>query len=79
MLWGLVTVLVAGELASNFLSMKTPTLLLFLETNLATLPFFLAGLLALTVSARWAQWTHADGIGAIAFSIGWTILSASLH
>jgi len=49
-----------------------------LQWTLATLAFFLPGLLALAVSARWAQWTAA--LGAMAVSIAWLILfSASLH
>ncbi|MBV9419960.1 MAG: hypothetical protein JO348_09320 [Alphaproteobacteria bacterium] len=41
---------------------------LFLKWNLASLPMFLPSILALTVRARWAQWTA--GIGLLIITVG---------
>jgi hypothetical protein len=72
--WGLFTAGVALGMATNFMFLKTTTPGLFLETNLASLPFFLPCLLALFVSSRWAQWTAC--IAAMAIMVGWMVLFA---
>lgn len=43
-------------IASNTIFLKTPNVALFFEENAATLPFFVPGILALAIPARWAQW-----------------------
>jgi hypothetical protein len=70
--YGVLAVLSVVSLGTNFAFLKTTDSALFLQTDLLTLPFFLPSLLALTVSAKWAQW--ASGLGLLALSISWCVV-----
>jgi hypothetical protein len=70
--WAFVTLLMLLALAVNFVFLKSQSPELFLETNIATLPFFAPGALALSVRARWAQWV--GGAGLLILSIGWLVI-----
>ena len=58
-------------LAANFIFLETPNTALFLQTTLATLPFFVPCALALAIPARWAQWV--SGVALFALTVGFTI------
>jgi hypothetical protein len=74
----LLSFVFALALAANVSFLKTPNPALFLQENAATLPFFVPCALALTVSARWAQW--AAGVSMLLMLIGFTIaFSNTLH
>ncbi len=58
-------------MVANFIFLETPNTALFLQTTLATLPFFVPCALALAVPARWAQWM--SGVSLFALTVGFTI------
>jgi hypothetical protein len=66
-----VIVLIVLSLAANAEFLKTPDPALFARENLSNLPMFLPPALALTVTARWAQWLA--GFSLLAMMIGFTI------
>ena len=70
-IWLTMTATNIAALAANFIFLETPDAMLFLRTTLATLPFFVPCILALTVPARWAQWV--SGVALFAFTVGFTI------
>jgi hypothetical protein len=53
--WGVMLVGAVLTILTNFTFVSDRAL--FLEANVYTLPFFVPCILALTVRARWAQWT----------------------
>jgi hypothetical protein len=61
-------------LGINFVFLQTDPKMV-LETDLATVPFFLPCLLAFFVSRRWAQWTA--GVGLFAVQVWWTLTFSS--
>ena len=73
--YALIAVCMVLAILCNFAFLKTPNTALFFEENAATLPFFVPSLLALFVSARWAQWI--GGVGLLALTVGVTIAFSS--
>lgn len=61
----------AVAMLANFVFLETPNKALFLESTLASAPFFIPPILALSVPARWAQWV--SGFALLALIVGFTI------
>ena len=59
-------------MAANFILLETPNKALFLQSTLASLPFFVPCVLALAVPARWAQWV--SGVTQFALTVGFTVV-----
>jgi hypothetical protein len=72
--YGMVLFSEALYIVANFDFIKVdPNLML--QTQLATIPFFVPPVLAIAVPKRWAQWSA--GLGLLALNIWWTLTFSS--
>ncbi len=76
--YGLYLILLFVFMAMSLVYLRTPNPELALQQGVGNLPYVLISLLAIFVSARWAQWLA--GIALLVLTIAWPVMfSSALH
>jgi len=70
-IWATLAVSNAVAMLANFVFLETPNQALFLQSTLASLPFFVPPATGYVFPARWVQWV--SGIVQLALTVGFTI------
>jgi len=74
--YGLFALLLLVFMAESWILLNTSNPALALQQSLSNLPFLAAALLAIFVSARWAQWVA--GVSILVGSVAWSIVFTSV-